>query len=364
MAIITPNINTNVDKFDYTNQDEARLADLIKATASNDTGVGAQAVAQKRQAATDAQKQQQEALLKQMLQKGQLEGEATNKAAEINAKRESDSQARDEAVSTAQKLQEMLTKQHPGSKYTTSVSPQGVSISEGEANPFMAARQQDHQAEGLSKRYEKYTGFDSALRELEARTNADGKGGVLTNPDAKLVSTGTVMSSVPTQALGLGELLGVPGVPKGASDERKLLERVQLEYQKAMTGQRTSEPMAAKERQALGWMSSGDPSLVAKGVRALGENVKNAYNTIQGGYNPDIVNTVSQRMGGDPKEMYNQIPQDAPIGQPARPQGAAPAPQARPQQQQAPGAQQAPQSQDPDYLRYQQLLQKQQAGGQ
>lgn len=178
----------------------------------------------------------------------------------------------------------------------------------------------EKQQEGYSKRLEKINGFSSALEDIEQRSNSDGKGGVLTNPSAKLMSTGKAMSAMPTQLLGLGEMTGI--VPKGTADERKSLERLQLEYQKAMTGMRTSEEMSKRERAAMGFLASGDPELVSKGIRALAHNVARATKTIQGGYVPEVRARVHE-VTGDPMDTLGRVYQDPAFGQPSQaPQGA------------------------------------------
>lgn len=158
-----------------------------------------------------------------------------------------------------------------------------------------------------SKRLEKTTGFSSALQDIEGLTNRSGKGGILTNPEEKLQSAGAIKSAVPTSMLGIGEAVGL--VPKGSAEERKALERLQLEYQKSMTGARTSEDMSRREKQAMGWITSGDPDLVAKGVRALAHNVKRATQTIQAGYSPDVQERVHEQMG-NPMDFLNQVPDE------------------------------------------------------
>lgn len=159
-----------------------------------------------------------------------------------------------------------------------------------------------------SKRLEKLTGFSSALQDIENLTNRSGKGGILTNEKEGLQSAGALKSAVPTTVLGLAEAVGMS--PKGGAEERKALERLQLEYQKAMTGARTSEEMSRREKQAMGWITSGDSSLVAKGVRALAHNVKRATKTIQSGYPTEVQGRVHDQMG-DPMEFLNRVHEDS-----------------------------------------------------
>lgn len=198
--------------------------------------------------------------------------------------------------------------------------PEGASIAVGKVHvgadrsPQVDMQQErfdQKQANDYSKRLEKHNGFLSTLHELETRTDQDGKGGVLTNPNAQLVSAGKAMSAAPTGLVGALELIGV--APKGVSDERKLLERTLLEYRKSMSGLRSSDEMTQREKQAMGWMASGDPSLVAKGVRSLAKNVGQAVRTIQGGYKPNVRDQVHS-MSGDPLDTLGHVYEDEPIG--------------------------------------------------
>lgn len=182
--------------------------------------------------------------------------------------------------------------------------------------------------ENYSKRLEKINGFTSALKEAEDKTNADGNGGVVTNGNAQLMSTGKIASKLPTSLIGLGELVGA--APKGSSDERKTLERLQLEYQKAMSGMRTTDEMSKREQAAMGYIASGDPALVAKGVRSLARNVSNATKTIQAGYNPEVRARVHD-VAGDPMDFFSKVYDDGPAAQSKTASAAAPAAQERSQ---------------------------------
>lgn len=201
-----------------------------------------------------------------------------------------------------------------------------------EREELKAETKVEKQASELSKRYEKMIGFNTALQELEGLTNVDKKGGVLTNPNAKLMSAGKVMSAVPASALGIGELVGA--VPKGTVETKKATERLLLEYQKAMSGLRVTEERAKQEKVAMGQAVSGDPELQSKGIRALARVMRESYKTIQGGgYSPEALEQAHKHTG-DPRAMYDRIyedtppmpPQEAPAALP--PAGIAPAPMA------------------------------------
>lgn len=161
--------------------------------------------------------------------------------------------------------------------------------------------------EAYSKGLQKTTGFNAALTDIENLTNRSGKGGILTNPNETLQSAGAFKSMIPTSVIGAAESVGLSA--PGGAEERKALERLQLEYQKSMTGARTSEDMSRRERQAMGWVTSGDPALVSKGVRALAHNVAKATKTTQAGYTPEVRDRVHQEMG-DPMELLGKVYQD------------------------------------------------------
>lgn len=240
----------------------------------------------------------------------------------LQTKSDLQDQLQGKEVKRATDLRELL-----GSKTGVKIGDTALTPKDTAMADQRAENMKEKQQEGLSKRYEKTNGFASALQDIENLTNKanNGTGGIVSNPNATMSSAGKMMSSVPTSLIGVGEMLGA--VPKGASEERKALERLKLEYQKSMTGARTSAQMAQQEGQAMGWMASGDPQLVAKGVRALANNVQNATKAIQGGYTPEVRGRVHS-MTGDPLEqgaMSHVYHDNADEAQP--PQGApAPAP--------------------------------------
>jgi hypothetical protein len=170
------------------------------------------------------------------------------------------------------------------------------------------------QAQDLSKRYEKSSGFHTALTELENISNRDGSGGVLSNPNAKLISTGPMKSAVPESALGLAELTGA--VPKGTMEERKSLQRLALEYRKAMSGLRGSDKLYEQERQAMGLVSSGDPALVSKGARSLARSYREQLKKVQGGYTPEARDQ-AHSLSGDPLNDFSGLYEDKPMQQPS-----------------------------------------------
>lgn len=203
------------------------------------------------------------------------------------------------------------------------------SFSVGDKPPATAqmTRVDDAAARDVSKRYEKMADFDSAIRDLDGATDSDGKGGVLSNPNAQIKGTGKVQSALPTGLLGLGELIHAPGIEQGTSDQRKAMERIQLQYQKATAGMRQTNEIRAAERAAMGMMASGDPQLAAKGVRALARNIGAHYADIQRGVRPEVLERVHS-VSGNPLDRYNAVYNDntgaRPATPPRAPQGAAP----------------------------------------
>lgn len=198
-----------------------------------------------------------------------------------------------------------------GKDYGITVDGDKVSVSPRfePTGPIAAnARQIENKAADYSKRLEKVNDFNSALSEWENITNRDGKGGALTNPDVKLLSTGKVASTVPTGLVGALESVGV--LPKGASEERKVLQRLKNEYLSAKSGQAVSAQEAARADQAFGMMASPDPALVAKGVRALAGIMQSRIKTIQGGYSPESREMVHS-VAGNPTDLYKGLAVDA-----------------------------------------------------
>lgn len=209
-----------------------------------------------------------------------------------------------------------------GGKAGVSISGEGVSLTPRDNSDRIATRR-DADSKDYSKRLEKINDLGSTLNQIEAMTNRDGKGGILTNPNAQLMSTGKLLSKAPDSLVGVLEQVGV--VPPESTAERKALAQLQINYQQAKSGARTSDKMAQREKEAMGWMASGDPNLVAKAVRSLARAAGSHLNTIQAGYtDPEVTKSVHQRLGGDPQETFSRIYNDyAP--KPEQQEGKAPA---------------------------------------
>lgn len=263
----------------------------------------------------------QDALLKALLQ-GQEAANTENLAQSQHA-------ADLNGAMQRQKLAEDLLAKY-GGKIGVGVSKEGISLTPKDNTAKLEALQErkDKRIQGqqadLSKRYEKVNNFNSDIEELERLTNRDGKGGIITNPEAKLQSSGKIQSMIPDAAMGLAELIGA--VPKGTSEERKALQRLQIDYQQAKSGMRVTDQARKQEASAMGKMASGDPSLQAKAIRSLGQNIKNQYSTIKSGYSPEAVENVHKSMG-DPSALYQHLYTDPslPSDQPAAPSNQPPA---------------------------------------
>lgn len=171
-------------------------------------------------------------------------------------------------------------------------------------NARNAKAQQD-----LSKRYEKYGSLNAALSDVESLTNRDMKGGALTNPDAELKSMGKYASKVPSVGIGLAELIS--DKYKGASEERGAINNVLAQWQKSISGQAITEQESARLREIKGQLASGDPKLVNKGLRSIARDLKNSYQTIQSGFQPDVREAYHAGPMQDPlKGLYGRIYED------------------------------------------------------
>lgn len=253
-------------------------------------------------------------------------------------------QAQQEAI----KQTEEMAKKHPGLGVT--VSPEGAGLHPVGAlltTDLKQEQQTRRETEAMSKRFEKINDFANSLKQLNDLTNRDGKGGILQNPDAKLVSTGATVSAMPDTAVAMAEKMHA--LPKGTSEERKALARVVNEYAFAKSGARTNPALIQREKEAMGWLASGDPNLVAKGVRSLAKNMQQHTKTIKAGYSPEAIDRFTSQ-AGDPEETFSNVYEE-----PARPvtgglfgpRAAKPAPTMA-----APVAPQAPGTFDPDaYLK-------------
>lgn len=189
-----------------------------------------------------------------------------------------------------------------------SVGPEGASVTrQPNMGVYDLKKQQFDQTQQnkYAKGLEKYSDLTGAAQDLETITNRDGKGGVFTNPDAKLISGGKVVSAMPDAALGLAELTGMS--PQGSAEERKALARYKLSMGHALTGARMNPTMQKAIQDSLGGMASGDPDLMAKGLRGSARIVGGTLHTVQGGFTPEVRGAVHEQMGSDPMEMFGKI---------------------------------------------------------
>lgn len=171
------------------------------------------------------------------------------------------------------------------------------------------AQAQEQKAVGdYSKRIEKVNDFNQSLLDVERLTNRDGKGGILTNPNAGLKSIPVIGGKAIPAASGIKAFLD----PESA-EEKKALDRAMINYIQAKGGVRAvaSPRAAAMERQAMGFINSGDPQLVAKGYRALAGSMQHQLQAIQAGTPRGALESAHSVMG-DPLEPYKALYVDQP----------------------------------------------------
>jgi hypothetical protein len=276
--------------------------------------------AQKAQANDKSNSELFQALLSQGNQRKMLDTQGQQHMSQIAATgdqtRQSEAAKQQGAFDTGQKALDLntdrltgLIKGNPGMGGTVD-SNGNISLTKPVSNgalDFRMSKNIDDKTEKYSKRLEPVSGFLSTMQELEDKTNRDGKGGILTNPDAKLMSTGKLLSAMPDALVGFGEYFH--GVPKGTMDERKALSRLQLEYQKATAGMRQTDELRKKETAAMGMLTSGDPDLVAKGVRSIGHALKQRTDITKMGYAPEVLDRANERFG-DPTEFLGKVYND------------------------------------------------------
>lgn len=255
------------------------------------------------------QRAQQEASLRKYLQLQDSQA----KLGQIEATHQADLDSQDAAIQKANTLRDSLNKSAPGHKYNVNLTKEGASISEADQLPNMHQQQAQAKAEtDYSKRLEKYSDVHGALSDLERLTDRDGQGGVLTNPDATLISAGKLSSATPDSAMGLAELFHA--VPQGTAEERKAIARVKLSLGHAFTGARMNPAMQKMIQDSLGGIASGDSQLMAKGLRGAAGIVGSQVRTAQSGYDDAVRGAVHDRLGGDPMDFYGSIVKDAPYG--------------------------------------------------
>ncbi len=244
-----------------------------------------------------------------MQQSSQLQAGRENDINKLVKAKQLEQDQRNQNMQTAQ----AFSNEHPD--MGISVGPETVSLQPKPSLGVYDLRKENQiqsKMADYSKRLEKVSGFSSALADVEGITNRDGKGGILTNPGANLISAGKIESGVGSGMLGLGEMVGM--IPKGTTEERKTIDRLQLEYQKSISGARVTEQMRQAEREAMGMIKSGDPALQAKGIRSLARNVQRATQTIQAGYDPEVQDRVHSQLG-NPMDSFNGIFEDKPMPQ-------------------------------------------------
>lgn len=166
----------------------------------------------------------------------------------------------------------------------------------------------DNKAKEYSKGLEHYSDFSGSAQDLENITNRDGKGGVFSNPDAHLISGGKVISRIPDSALGVAELMGA--AEKGSAEERKAIARYKLAMNHALAGSRVTEGMTKLIANSLGGITSGDPDLMAKGLRGSARTMSANIKTVQSGFSPEVRGIVHDRLGADPMDFFNGIPSE------------------------------------------------------
>lgn len=294
-------------------------------------GVGLQQILQGLQPLNEYGNELQKNKLQQLLQKQKADVESATQAKAI------------------EQVQE-LSKQHPG--MGVEVSKEGAALKPNPALLTVDLKKQQFdqtQANKYSKGLEKYADLGGAAQDLEKITNRDGKGGVFTNPNASLISSGKVISAIPDSVLGIAEMTGA--IPKGAAEERKAIARYSQGLGVALGGARGMAPQTQNQiRQSLGALSSGDPQLMAKGLRGSGRILGQSVKTVQGGFTPEVRGQVHDQMGGDPMDFLGSI---APEPGPASNLNSPPAGNAKQVQQGLPKPQQPQQTQpaQPQMLR-------------
>lgn len=164
----------------------------------------------------------------------------------------------------------------------------------------------------ISDTYGKGAEYHSLLKELDNMTNKDGKGGILSNPDAHLQSSGKITNALPSTLLGVASLApGYTGVTPEQVAERKVVDRVRNEYMKQMSGMRVTEGAAKREKEGLGMLASGDPALLEKGIRSLALAHQERLKASVGARDPEALARVHESLGYDPTsdlKIYQEPP--------------------------------------------------------
>ena len=165
-----------------------------------------------------------------------------------------------------------------------------------------------------TKRLEPVMAVNSALEDIEKLTMQGDKGGVLTNPQATTPGSGGMSNIIPTSLSGVAEAAGA--LPPGSAELRKAIERLKGNYAVLQGGARGLNPSVLKfEGEAMGNISSSDPQLIAKGLRALAKAAGDRVSAVQAGTEDEVKARVHANLGRDPGELYKRLYKDGSINE-------------------------------------------------
>lgn len=265
---------------DYHNAATAQAQALAQQANQNETDLLKSFLMQKRQSAADAQHQEVAGQQQQqhLAQQGQ----------QASALHTQDEQAKLSALDRAK------TEAQANPDYDVTVEGSSYKKHRPEINPMQMLAYQhkleadrNNKVDELSKRTQKDSSTYDAANQLETLTNTDGNGGILTNPNAKLKSFGSVASGVqnPT-AIALAETTGM--LPKGSQQERAAVQALVNDYAHKKYGARVTPEQMQREYIAHGLVPGADPGLAAKALRQRVRNIQSDQQAMEAGYTPDV----------------------------------------------------------------------------
>lgn len=237
----------------------------------------------------------------------EAERNQASQSQELQALREMLKQQRDQESMDAriQKVKELRQ-----SDPNTSWNIEGVSANSPQPNPMQLLGLQekvearnDRDLTKLGERVSKANIPTSiaALKNLEQGTAQNNKGGILSDPNYKVKSTGPVANTIRglpggNTALNIGESVGL--MPKGSQQEMQLVQRLLNQDIRNMSGTAVSVYEQGRQNVEKGMTGAGDPNLIKLGIKQMQDAIGAESQNIKASTRPSVVKTF-EKQGGE-----------------------------------------------------------------
>lgn len=143
---------------------------------------------------------------------------------------------------------------------------------------------------------ENIPGTMSALANLEKGTADKESGqGMLTDPDYKVKSTGPYANFMPQFMKNVGEKVGL--MPKGASNEAALIQRLMNADIRSMSGTAVTSYEQGRQNIEKGMSGAGDPDAIKLGIKQMKDAVESSANNIESSTRPNVLKQYKDQGG-------------------------------------------------------------------